>query len=74
MKMAAIILTALWVFGLFPIMLLGALWSGSFPLWPPVRSTSLIDNIDWVGMFVAGYGLPVVVPILFLLNRRKVTR
>ena len=74
MKAVAIILTGAWVCGVFPMMLLGALWSGSLPLWPPEQSPLLVDKLDWGAMFFASYGLPVLIVILFLLHRRKAVR
>ena len=74
MKAVAIILTGVWVCGVFPMMLLGALWSRSFPFWPPEQSPFLVDKLDWGAMFFTGYGLPVFIVILFLLHRRKAVR
>lgn len=51
---------------------LGVLWSGTLPVWPPPPSPAhAVDNIMWVVLFVLIYGAPVLSLGLMFLGRRK---
>ena len=71
MTRIAIVLAALWVLIIFPGMILGYLWSGDVPVWPPVVSGTTRDFVDWLLLFALGYGVPVAAIILFLIGRRR---
>jgi hypothetical protein len=48
----------IWLFIVMPLMVLGVLWSGDIPLWPPAASTSQTDFVLWCLLFAVSYGLP----------------
>jgi hypothetical protein len=71
MKLAAKILCSIWAVIILPGMILGALWSGSIPGWPPVVSGTAVDFIDWAVLFSLAYGTPLIVGGLFVLGHRR---
>ena len=71
MKLAAKILGLFWAVVILPGMILGALWSGSIPGWPPVVSGTAADFIDWAVLFSLAYGTPLIVGGLFVLGHRR---
>ena len=67
----AVILAVLWTLVILPGMILGYLWSGDVPLWPPVVSGTTRDFLDWIILFLLGYSVPVLALGLFLAGRRR---
>lgn len=67
------VLAVLWLILLLPGLVLGWLWSGSLPLWPPLTSEHLIDNLKWVVLFILSYGILLyfTVRYLFGLSRNR---
>jgi hypothetical protein len=59
----------LWLLIVAPLMVLGGLWGGTIPLWPPVVSGSRTDLIVWAVLFCAAYGLPPFSLALMFLGR-----
>lgn len=64
-------LAVLWIAVLLPGMIAGGLWSGHLPLWPPVQSPHLHDRVIWGALFVASYGIPILLVILIVRKRRQ---
>lgn len=71
MRFAAKIIGVFWAIIILPGMILGALWSGSIPMWPPVVSGTGADLIDWVVLFSLAYGTPLIAGSLFVLGRHR---
>lgn len=49
-------------------MVLGALWSGSIPAWPPVVSGTEADFRNWATLLSLAYGTPLIAGGLFALG------
>jgi hypothetical protein len=71
MGFAAKIIGVFWAIIILPGMILGALWSGSIPMWPPVVSGTDADLIDWVVLFSFAYGTPLIAGGLLILGRYR---
>lgn len=67
----AIALAVFWTLVILPGMILGYLWSGDVPVWPPVVSGTTRDLVDWLLLFIAGYGIPILALALFLMGRMR---
>jgi len=65
-------LSIFWCALLLPGLIIGALWSGSIPLWPPVVSDHTIDIVIWAALFLLSYGVPLYLCIRIWLTRRKI--
>ena len=71
MRLAAKIIGVFWAIIILPGMILGTLWSGSIPMWPPVVSGTGADLIDWAVLFTLAYGTPLIAGGLFVLGRYR---
>ncbi|WP_188064630.1 hypothetical protein [Sphingobium sp. KCTC 72723] len=71
MTMAAKILGLFWAIVILPGMMLGALWSGSMPVWPAVVSGTDADFLHWVLLFSIAYGTPFIAGALFVFGRYR---
>lgn len=60
-----------WLLLMVPPMILGFLWSGNAPFWPPVTGGSKTDFIVWVSSFLAAYALPIVAVALLLVSEKR---
>ncbi len=56
-----------------PMLVLGALWSGTIPLWPPTVSVSKYNVVIWAALFVFSYGIPLLWIGILLLKRGRLT-
>ena len=68
LRKAGMTLSLIWLFLFLPGLVLGALWSGSMPLWPAITSGSEMDFILWLCTFVCSYGLPLLAGAFFVMG------
>ena len=64
-------LAFVWLFVAAPGMLLGVLWGGTVPVWPPVVSGTNSDYAVWLVTFGVAYGLPPISAALMYLGRSR---
>ncbi len=68
--LSGVSLGLIWLWMLAPMMVLGALWGGVMPVWPPVVSGSQTDFVAWALTFTAAYGIPPIAVALIVFGLR----
>lgn len=68
MKKASLTILVLWIFFILPGMILGFLWSGEMPIWPPGIVGMTIDFIAWIVLFIIGYIVPFIMISILLIS------